>query len=260
LGAEEACQKPLAYAPQALATLLDEVRASHAAGEKPVVVFDLDGTLFSSVERNLVVLEDFLDMQPLEIQRAYHESADNRLVRKYMSQTHEPLTVEGILKAAIGPDLAQGFLLDYFKRYWVENYISSRHIHVDQPLAQSAEYVKKVSEAGALIVFLTARTADRMLEGTLRQLASAGFDLTPEKGRLLIKPNGSISSVDFKLSAQAELKGLGKVLALFDNEPENLRGFDLQFPDAKLFYLETGHTSPDASIPARSLWLQNYIF
>ncbi|MEO6954966.1 MAG: HAD family acid phosphatase [Polyangia bacterium] len=117
-----------------------------------------------------------------------------------------------------------------------------------KPLVNTAEpgavsYVKSLRAAGATIVYLTGRKASQETK-TVAALKEAGLP-TGGTTKLMLNPSSKMSSVDWKRSATPAIAKLGKTVAVFDNEFENVRMFRLAYPRSSIFRLATSSNRPD---------------
>ena len=200
-------------------------------GERPVAVFDLDGTLFHNGSRTKAIWldaarrsrKDFPDLQgKLEIL--------------------DPLTLPYRVKSAL-PGLgvtdpaAQKMLMDA----WVAGFFSDDFIQFDVPLAGAAEFVNGLRDAGTTVVYLTGRDAPRMLVGTTASLRETGFPLGVHATELIMKPDPAVEDSLFKAGVFDYLDGLGVVVGVFENEPGNVNALAARFPTAVGVFLDTNH-------------------
>lgn len=200
---------------------------------EPVLIFDLDSTLFSTQERNHAILQEFLG--------EVGAPEDFRVV------------VEKILPADMGwnvmDDLRRrGFrheaTLDRLQKFWRERFFSDDYVRHDRPLDGAVDFVRAIHDAGALVYYLTGRDEPGMGRGTRRSLEAHGFPLGPDRVILRLKPNFEELDLVFKRRVLDELHHLGPVVAAFENEPANANLFAEHFPAATIVFLETIH-SPD---------------
>jgi hypothetical protein len=112
----------------------------------------------------------------------------------------------------------------------------------------AANYAHRLAKAGAKLIYLTARP-DRHEKRTVKQLQKIGVPLGGEH-ELMIKPADE-KDLAFKERAAKTINARGTMLALFDNELENLRAFRKNYPKTKAFRLATTtHADPS---PKRGL-------
>lgn len=204
-----------------------------APARRPVAVFDLDSTLFSTQERNVAILHEF----------AARSQAAEALRR----------VVERIVPGDTGWDITNDLrrhgyddeaCLRELKRFWFERFFRSEYLHHDPPLPGAPEYVNEVHAAGAVVVYLTGRDEPGMGDGTRASLRRHRFPVDGDRVRTWLKPRFEEPDFDFKRRAVDDLPALGEVVAAFENEPANANLFCELFPGAEVVLLETVH-SPD---------------
>lgn len=122
-----------------------------------------------------------------------------------------------------------------------------------QPRAKhnSARYVRSLVEAGAMVVYLTARPERKKAE-TAALLGGFGFPLG-HHARLMLNDT-RLGDIDWKKSARPTILGLGTPLAFFDNDKANVRLFREQYPTSRVFRLDTRSKNPDPTPGAPGLF------
>lgn len=226
---------PLAGGPRApLEKVLQRVAEVAAGGGVPIVVFDLDDTVLRTSYRTKRVLADWAAKLPPEHDaiRAGIARLDPATMPYYLKQT---LDRAGITDPALRKAADQA---------WGNGFFGSTYMTMDRAIRGAPEYVRTLLQAGARIVYLTARDAPRMRDGTLRGLKHRGFPMPEESAHvtLMMKPDMKLKDVDYKESVTARIRALGSVVASFDNEPRNLHMFQQQFPGAAIVYVDTPHS------------------
>ncbi|MBI2501439.1 MAG: hypothetical protein HYW02_08315 [Deltaproteobacteria bacterium] len=180
--------------------------------DHPVVVFDLDDTLFSTLFRHVAVLREYgrLHNVPLMtlIGPEHLTSWDlNKVLINNLGM--EPVWVKTHMPA--------------IRAFWNERFFSDRYLAYDVPLAGAAKYVQPL-----------------MKEGTLSALSRHHFPMPDgDEVTLVLKPQSfdytkpgmsdvdrieaqTRSDIDFKKWAVGLIQRLGKVVACVDNEPGNI--------------------------------------
>lgn len=216
--------------------------AEHPSKPAPVVVFDLDATLFDNRPRTLEILmelrEDVLDDDPdlaaalllLEVDRIQYLLTDT-------------LKECGIYRAD---------LVKRISTFWHERFFTDEYIACDVPMDGAPEYVRACYEAGGVIVYLTGRDIPGMLAGTVAKLRDDGFPIAVAGTELILKPDPNMSDEAFKRTALPTLDRVGDLIAFFDNEPANCNLAKAMFPDATVVLLDTqrvpGAPEPDEDL------------
>lgn len=227
-----------------LARVRARVAEVKASGETPIVIFDLDDTLFDTRYRTAALLEGYhqthgeprLELVPIE---TVHYALEETLADLGFS-THE---IEGQTFQAI-----RGVVWPLF--------FKGESLLLDKPVPGAPEAVASLVAEGATIVYLTGRKTF-VSDFSERALAANGFP-TPGPGVLMFhKPKSypgqadptKLHTDDFKgLITRVELPKHGVVVAAFDNEPKNCLAFRASSPaDAIVVHLDTLY---DADSPA----------
>jgi hypothetical protein len=216
-------------------------RCVHPTGEAaavsppPVVVFDLDGTLMDNRPRTCAILRDATAAwqgQPLE------PDLEARLLAVTPNQI--PYHFRDTL-AALGVT-REDFAVFAFE-YWKTHFFADPHIQHDVEVTGAAHFARACYDAGASLVYLTGRDLPQMGMGTFGSLRSLGFPIGVSGTELILKPNAKMLDFEFKRFEATKLARIGKVVASFDNEPENCNVFLRQFPDAASVLVDTQHAS-----------------
>ncbi|MSR74206.1 MAG: HAD family hydrolase [Planctomycetes bacterium] len=223
--------------------VLDAVRATAISGAVPVVVFDLDSTLFCTGPRNLKILRDF----------CVAHSADHpgvAAVVEHLVPADMGWNVNEALKAR---GLHDATLHARLKKFWAERFFTNEYVLHDEPLEGAVAFAAKCRAEGALLYYLTGRHVGGMEQGTAASLVQHGFPLYGGHAILHLKPNFETADRAFKQQALTAIAALGgTVVATFENEPGNANLFLRSFPGAQHFLLLTVH-SPDAEAPDAQL-------
>lgn len=236
LGATGAAAKPaLVDAGTRLDAVLSEAEAVAKVGTtQPVVVFDLDATLFDNRPRNIAIFRAWAT-QP---DRLGTPEATKILAMK--AEQTEYLVKDSLAKVGI----TDAAIVESVTAFWLERFFTEWTVH-DTPTPGGPGYVQALHKAGAFIVYLTGRDAPRMLTGTTQSLMISGYPIGLPRTQLIMKPHAKFDDEVFKDSVMSSLRRTGKVIALFDNEPGNVNLMKKAFPEAKVIFLKTMHR-PDA--------------
>jgi len=232
-----------------LARVRARVAEVKASGQTPIVIFDLDDTLFDTRYRTAALLEDYhrthgeprLELVPVE---TVHYDLEDTLADLGFN-AHE---IEGQTYTAIRGDV------------WPK-FFKGENLLLDKPVPGAVEAVNSLA-ADALIVYLTGRKTF-VSDFSERALAQHGFPTPSNPGsgpgvRMFHKPKsyagqanpgGKLGTDEFKgLVTKTALPPLGVVVAAFDNEPKNCLAFQAAAPaDALIVHLDTLY---DADSPA----------
>lgn len=216
---------------------LDRVSAAAARGAVPVVVFDLDDTLFDRGPRVLQVLGEFAGRE--DVVRRYPQeasllasAADHRLMRYSSRESAQALGVRT-------PEF-----LDELHAFSRARFRTSESVLLEQPIAGAPAYVSEVRRRGAVVVYLTARSP-AMRDGTLESLRRHKFPEPDGRFVLLLMNERSEEAAVHKGRAFPSIAQRGTVVAGFENEPENAVLFARTYPAALSVFLDTRRTGGD---------------
>jgi hypothetical protein len=228
---------------QVLAAVAERVRVLKAKAlssnlhkqAHPLVLLDLDSTLYEVAPRNLKIIAEWLESPA---SRAYPQA------RRALESLREDQvgysmgdTFQGIGLNVLAPETQQALKL--LKDFWYDRFFSSAYLPYDRPYGGAPDFARQLYECGAEIVYLTGRDAPRMGEGTKSNLIRDGFPWDPERTHLLLKAEAQIPDLEHKTSAAAYVRNHGTLVASFENEPPNLIALSEIFPDAMHVFLDT---------------------
>lgn len=231
---------------KALERVLERVLETRASGEVPVVVFDLDDTLFSTKNRHLRILKEFAGSRGNGA-RALADVPPSAL-RYSIAETAR---AAGVTDEALLKDL---------QAFWSERFFADAYLGADAPVPGAPAFVLSVLEAGGVVVYLTGRD-ETMREGTLRALERSGFPAPDgEAVRLMLKPRFDAQDLAFKREAFETVAALGAVAAGFENEPSYLNAMIERFPRMAAVLLETQHSGKPCEPHAAILRVKDFTY
>lgn len=189
-----------------------------------LALYDLDSTLFNTGARSLQILKEFCDVHPQL--RPFADELD--------SATMGYLLEDDLRKAGFTDEAA----LEELGAYWKARFFLNDYIQYDLPYPGALELVLESIKVGMLPYYLTGRDTENMREGTLQALRTHGF---PIGGEIVLrtKPRWEDTDIRFKTDVIAELKTLGDVVLVFENEPKNANMFARAFPEATVVLHDT---------------------
>lgn len=236
-----------------LREVAERVEACRGRGTLPVVVFDIDSTLYDTGPRNLRILEEFA-----EARRRSRPEIDALVER--VRGTEIGWNVMDALRRA---GCADQELLDDLGRFWGRRFFTDTFVVFDEPVPGAPGFVRDCHERGAFVYYLTGRHVGGMEVGTVQALVRDGFPWGIGRTLLHLKPDFETPDAAFKDEALRDIRSLGgEVIATFENEPGNANLFSRAFPGALGFLLETTHApnppplapgilrTPDLILPA----------
>lgn len=226
----------------------EQVIRESVGDELPIVVFDVDGTVFDNRYRTTAILRDFVRKDT----DFSTEAADTILslepghVRYYMVDTLKDVGVNDL------------FFIEGASQYWSGNFFTNNYLDRDEPIPGAVEYVNSLHEAGAMIVYLTGRDQPNMLEGTVAHMREVGFPIGIDRTILIMKPVPYSPSYPFKRTAYQTIDKMGRVVAVFDNEPSYANEVKKHWPWAQIVLLRTPHSSPVRDLDEDIVFLERY--
>lgn len=218
-------------------------------GAAPVVVFDLDDTLFDARSRTLPILQE-LARDPM---MKGHPEGAKRLADAKLEMLQYELDRTF---ASLGID--DPGALEIAKAYWKPRFFSDKYCAMDAAIPGAAQYVNRLHKLGAKIVYLSGRDVPRMQRGTTLSLRQSGFPMG-KNTELLLKPKAEMDDFQFKLEAFEKIGKRGRVVAVFENEPKNLNALGEAFPKAVLVFLDTRHSKAPDTPTTESHWIRDFL-
>jgi hypothetical protein len=226
-----------------LVEVFPRIEGSLERGRLPIVVFDLDSTLFSTGPRNLRILREFAESRP---------DLDPEIVARIAALDADEMgwSVAADLRRL---GVSDAGVLSGLRAFWSRRFFTDEYVLDDTPVPGAASYVEACHRRGALVYYLTGRHDGGMGVGTVRALTDHGFPTPASRCVLHLKPSFDVDDRTFKEDALADIRAHGgSVVATFENEPGNANRFAEAFPEALHFWLTTVH-SPNAEAPVADL-------
>jgi hypothetical protein len=217
-----------------LGDVVERVKARvNAGGRRPVVVFDLDGTLFDNGPRTWQILVNFAESEG---------HAPLRRALDAMPRRSLPYLLRDTMTLAGHGDDAE--LVSRAAKYWAERFFTDEYQRFDEPVPGAQKLVSSLFDAGATLVYLSGRDAPNMLVGCTQSLRAHGFPVGLSRTALVLKHAFEHADIEFKRDALHFMDELGDVAGTFDNEPANCNLFASKWPSALHFFVATSH-APD---------------
>lgn len=237
-----------------LENLLAELQHMTSAGEKALVVFDLDSTLFDVSPRIERILFDFA-AEP-EFQKAFPKQVAQF---KDIRTLHTDWGITDALKR-IGLDDEHPEFQTAVKDYWHKHFFSNDYLKYDRPTEGAVEFVQKVAQTGAEIVYLTGRDVQRMGVGSEEVLRQWGLPLNAN-AKLVLKPHKSMDDAEFKTDWFIEARNRDYAhIWFFDNEPVILHLMADKCPEVTSIFFDSTHSGkahPPENLPRIMNFLRN---
>lgn len=230
-----------AQADPRLLEVLTTVRSTYSKQQRPMAIFDLDGTLFDNRHRTLRILKEYADR---ELQSVRPEAA--KIIR---GLTYDKIRYQ-LTETLIGAGVTEGAIVNNAAVFWSERFFEDEYLKYDKPVVGAVAYVRSLYSNGARIVYLTGRDAPRQLLGTVRSLRDNGFPIGIQGTELIMKPTAQTQDAIFKQQVTNYLRHYGKVVGTFDNEPANVNVYRRAFPSAAVFAFDAPHSpNPPPLLP-----------
>ncbi|OFZ19009.1 MAG: hypothetical protein A2Z20_11555 [Bdellovibrionales bacterium RBG_16_40_8] len=224
-----------------------------ARNDTPLVIFDLDSTLFDVSHRTQLIIEAFANES--KFKKLYTDET-TRLLSVRVASEDWGLS-ESLIKANFNP--TKNFFKDLYN-YWRKYFFSSRYLYADLPYKGAVEYVNELYNNGVKIFYLTGRDEKNMRSGTVKSLTHWKFPTNNLESILLMKPTkGSIKDDDFKSHMLLKLKHLSKHIWFFENEPIIIDKVRRSLPEIKVVWVDTTH-SGRAQPPKNLTVIREYWF
>ena len=181
-----------------LTDILTKVRKAYNKHEAPVVVFDLDGTLFDNRTRILKILKEYGEEEVSKVRPKLADKIAAIKIEEVEYRVIDTLKKVGITEEAI---------LNNAVVFWAERFFSEKYLGYDVPTPGSVEFVRTLYSTGARIVYLSGRDAPRQLVGTVRSLRESGFPIGIQGSEIILKPTRQTQDAIFKQRTTAYLRG-----------------------------------------------------
>lgn len=204
-------------------------QASTSGQKPPVVVFDLDGTLFDNGPRTWQILVDFAEHEGNATLRRTLDAAPRTRLPYLLKETLEKLGI------------SDGGIVARAQQFWMDRFFTDDQQSHDIPISGALALVRALYEKGAIIVYLSGRDVPNMLVGVCLSLRAHGFPVGLARTVTVLKPSFHDDDLTFKKSALAFIEGLGEVVATYDNEPANCNAFCERWPAALHVFVDTQH-------------------
>lgn len=228
---------------QVLKAVCDRI-TSHP--RRPVVLLDLDSTLYNPAPRSFQILQEWVRGQDAG-QFPLVETALQQMNLAHVGYSIKDTFVNLGLNWHTDPQVHLAWRSA--KDFWTERFFSNEYVSHDEPYAHASGVVQEFYKKGAEIVYLTGRDEPSMGIGTRRVLERDGFPVDPKRVRYLLKQQRDHDDHVHKMNSGKRYQGQDSVVASFENEPRNIVVLQDLLPEAMHVFVET-HCS---DYPARAL-------
>lgn len=214
---------------------LEQIRAAVArekrAGHVPIVVFNIDGTVFDNRPRSQAILRDFIAAGG----DSYADIADS--IYSLEKDSIDYYVVDSFKSVGV----TDMFLLESAMKFWSDRFFTDQYVRKDVPVEGAAAFINEMHDAGAVIVYLSGRGRTTMMDGTFSSLRVAGFPVATPRTILILKPNPRDDNAEYKRRAMSEISELGRVVGAFENDPETVNAMKHRWPSATVILVRSPH-------------------
>lgn len=214
--------------------LLDGIVArcrTDGKGPTPVIVFDLDGTLMDNRPRTAAILRELSASWKVR-----EEALAERLAATSADDLAYLLTDT---LARLG--VTKSELVGEAELFWRDRFFTDPYLKHDVEVPGASVFARDCYEAGAVLVYFTGRDLPLMGLGSFASLRDLGFPIGVPGTELVLKPDANIPDEAYKRLSGPELRRVGRIIAIFDNEPGNCNVLGAHFPEASSVLLDTQH-------------------
>ncbi|MBS1150166.1 MAG: hypothetical protein H6Q89_1864 [Myxococcaceae bacterium] len=212
---------------------------ARAAGEKGLLVFDLDSTVFDNRPRQSRILREYGAARGLKVLEGCQPSHWN---------SGWDLKA-AMLSCGLSAELADQHYSDA-KSYWGARFFTSEYCVDDIEVPGAPQYLQAAHDTGAQVVYVTGRH-EEMRVGSVKCMEKCRMPLPGNRVCLVMKPTLRESDDAYKVQAHAQLAKMGTVIAAFDNEPTHANDYAKKFVDATVIHLATDHSGRPVELLSR---------
>ncbi len=204
------------------------------SSKNPVLLLDLDSTLYEVAPRTHAIINTWLNQTKV---------ASDTLLDKLrkLKTTEIGYSLLDTFKN-IGLVLNEKSDKEAFselKDFWWSKFFTNEYLHHDKAYTGANAFAKKAHDAGAYIVYLTGREESPMIEGTIKNLIRDSFPWDTGRTSLLMRQSATQTDLEHKALASEKIRQTGKLIASFENEPQNIVALYKSFPDGMHVFMDT---------------------
>lgn len=219
-----------------------------AAGNKGLLVFDLDSTIFDNRPRQSRIVREFGKARGL----------------KALEQCDTKHWISGWdLRAAMA---ACGLAADQVERhyhdaknFWGARFFTSEYCVDDVEVPGAPAFLAASVKTGAQVVYVTGRH-EEMRAGSVKCLQKCNMPIPGGRVTLVMKPTLRESDDTYKVQAHEQLAKMGTLIAAFDNEPTHANDYAKKFTEATVIHLATDHSGRPVELLARIISVPDFNF
>lgn len=221
--------------------------------QRPLVLLDLDSTLYDVSHRTIAIVQHWLETSPAipgELAQAL----------KTLTSSQMGYSVKDTLANLGFPVVTQELeaIASALKSYWWDRFFSSDYMPHDLPYAGAVEYANHLYDLGAELCYLTGREEKRMRKGTETNLVRDGFPFGSSDIRLVMRQGLDLSDAAHKAQQAKQLAQQGFLVASFENEPVNLVTLSKLLPQAAHIFVDTVCSDSEAEAGKNLFCIQGF--
>jgi len=211
------------------------IRNDREKKSQPVLLLDLDSTLYHVESRSHQILKEWLaDPESRKFGALRDRIAEIESEHLGYSML-DTFTKFGLSVMEPGVEDA----LSSIGKFWGRRFFTNEYLAYDRAYEGAPEFVREAHELGAEIVYLTGRDEPGMGKGTRERLMADRFPFEIPRTRLLLKQNFKHDDLDHKSKAAEEVRKIGNLIASFENEAPNLIALSDLFPSGMHVFVDT---------------------
>ncbi|MEZ5064235.1 MAG: hypothetical protein R3B81_05840 [bacterium] len=227
--------------------IANRIERARQAGLTPVILLDLDGTLFDNAPRSRAILRDAV------LARFGPVNPFAELVAEVCAGELAYDPIDSLRRAGLDDEDA-AFAL---REEWARRFFRSDYLDRDRAQAGAVDVVRAWRAAGVRLVYLTGRDAPDMEPGTRDSLLAAGFPLD-DGAELRLRPHDHPDDVAFKCDVAREILTGGPIVAIVENDPRVLNALAGALPEAIPALMPTGAPASAPPPAARVVVLRGF--
>jgi len=211
------------------------IRHDFEKKHQPVLLLDLDSTLYHVESRSHQILKEWLadaESRKFGPLRDRISEIDSEHLGYSMLDT---FTKFGL--SVMDPNVQAA--LHSLQKFWGQRFFTNEYLAYDRAYEGAPEFVREAHGLGAEIVYLTGRDEPGMGKGTRARLLADRFAFEVPRTRLLLKRTFEQDDLDHKSYAAEEVRHLGNLVASFENEAPNLIALSDIFPESMHVFVDT---------------------
>lgn len=218
--------------------------ARKLSGEKAAVLLDLDSTLYEVGPRTGQILKEWND-SPSSREFPQVREAIERMKPEHVGYSLEDTFYHLALDTQTPSAQAA---LQSMKSFWGARFFTNEYLDFDHAYPGAAEFVKELYKTGIDLIYLTGRDEPGMGIGTRKRLLQDGFPWEVARTHLLLKRDFHLDDLEHKTAAGEYVKGVGHLVASFENEPPNLVALSDLFEQSMHVFVDTVYSDRAARV------------